>query len=324
LNWASREEAIMEIDAFGDFFGQRTEVAFCRKLAAGARLLGKALPPMLMTGASGLGKTKFASCLAAAMQAKLHTILCTPATATLDIGLAAREWQPFDFVFLDEAHALGSEVQEVIYPIMTNRMAPQVIDGQDGKRARVQGQRAVPEITILAATDRPGMLLNAFRKRFGKWVVFDPYEEDDMVKIARHVASGTGILLSPQAARFIAGRCRGVPRLAGQYLEQLRLFYADRATPIEFNLDDVRSFFSPQGVDELGRTKADQQYMAFLTGGPRSLQSLSLLLQLDDKYVLREMEPWLLRQGWIEVTRDGRCLTEAGRRVVNQASGGGE
>jgi holliday junction DNA helicase RuvB len=305
---------------FHGFFGQRKAVHFLCRIANGSLKLGKPFPHTLLTGGSGLGKTYLSKALAMELDTGFYPFACSRSTTPLELGLAAREWESHAVVFLDEVHGLRPHMQEMFYRVMINGKVPNVIDGAEDKRPKLDGERSIPPVTIIGATDRPGDLRNAFLKRFDHQVSLQPYRISEMIEIVRHAATKERLVLKPQAARFLAERCRGIPRFAGQYLGKFHMFYSDEDGNTEFTLPQVREFFRQDGVDEHGRTADDQLYMHHLKeGDAKSLSTLALVLQYDARYLRSHVEPWLLQMGWMEITSDGRRLTEAGKEIAGNA-----
>lgn len=305
---------------FHGFFGQRRAVHFLRRIARGSLAFGKPFPHTIFLGDSGLGKTFLAEALAKELDTGFYQFACSRSTAPLDLGLAAREWKSHAIIFLDEVHGLRGHMQEMIYRIMIQRKAPNVIDVSEDKKSKLDGEISIPPVTVIGATDRPGNLLNAFLKRFGHTVSLQPYKTSEMIEIVRHAATSEGLVLKPQAARFIAERCRGIPRVAGHHIRKLQLFYSDEDKNAEFTVPHVRKFFNWCGIDEHGRTENDQLYMHHLKDGvSKSLSTLALILQIDRPYLRSHVELWLLRKGWVEITSDGRRLTKTGMKITNGA-----
>ena len=305
---------------FHGFFGQREIVRFLRRIALGSLKCGEAFPHTLCVGGSGLGKTRLAEALAQELDTGFHRIACSRATAVVDIGLAARGWQAHEIVFVDEVHALQAPVQEVLYRVMVEHKAPKVVDASDGKRPTLDGEIDVPVVTMIGATDRPGDLRHAFHGRFVHLSTLRPYEIGEMTAIVKHTATKERIVLTPQAARFLAARCRGIPRCALHYMRKLHLFFPDQVGNSEFTVAHVREFFEQDGVDDHGRTRDDRRYMDQLkNGSTKSLRTMSLVLQLDETYLRKHTEPWLLKQAWVEIASDGRGLTEAGVKIASGA-----
>ena len=252
---------------FHDFFGQRRATRYIREIAHGARALGEPFPHLLLVGPSGSGKTRLAEALAEELDTRFHRVACSRATSCAELGVVASNWQAHDVLLLDEVHALVPQVQEALYRVMTESKAPRVVDGSDGKRAGTEGEIAIPLVTVVGATDRPGDLRNAFLKRFSHVMEFEPYTIDEMTDITKHVATKRGVVLTAQAARFLAERCRGIPRFAVHYLQQLSFFYPVLIGSRRITLEESRTFLRHKGIDDHGRTPADRRYMKLLADG---------------------------------------------------------
>ena len=81
----------------------------------------------------------------------------------------------------------------------------------------------------------------------------------------------------------------------------------------EIKSADVRRFLSESGIDQLGLREVEHRYLCYLQSmGSASLESLSLELGMDGKYVRTQIESVLSRQKLILISGRGRQLTLKG------------
>jgi len=306
---------------FHGFYGQRQIVNQLLYELKGAKQLGEACPDIGLMGGSGLGKTHLARALASEFGTQLHYVFSGRGMNPAKLAEMAPEWQPKDFVFFDEAHALDPTVQEATYRLMEKEpVAPRLVTGTRG-RPVVDGTRSVARVTVVIATDRPAGLRRALTKRLGVTVTLTPYSEREMVYIIRARAAALGMVLSMQAPGIIAKACQGIPRNAGHRLESLRRFCAG-VSPSQYGKKEVMACLRASGVDRFFRTPEQQDYMHRLrtmrNGRGIALKTVSGFMHLEPRHVESEIEPALFERGWVQITGTGRSLTAEGLRIVTE------
>lgn len=312
------------IPVFHNFIGQRRIVGVLRRIIAGAKIKGESCLDIALFGSSGLGKTALAEAIAKEFGTKVHFFFGSEKLTRAIIIAAAKDWEPCDFVFLDEGHRLSPEIQEIFYLIMTDRKISLAGAECDGFSAQVTTENKVAAVTIIVATDQPGRLNSAFKKRFAFEFNLQPYSQKEMVGIVRQRACQLQMLLTSQAAAELAASCRGNPRMAGHRLKGLRHFFAER-DPSQFVAGHVERFLKNLEIDSLNRTRMDRGYLKVLAqhGGSKvSVQTLAKALSSDANYIRSDVEPWLLQMGWAGIAPGGRYLTEPGQALVKLDQGG--
>jgi Holliday junction DNA helicase RuvB len=212
--------------------------------------------------------------------------------------------KPGGFCFIDEAHRLSQEVQELLYQIMGSGTL--LVPGQSEPRE-------VPPVTVVLATDKPGSLENALIKRFGTELHLDLYSDSEMREIVDEVAQREDLLLSHHAANKLARVCNGLPRRAEQLLRKLRMYYPD-AEGTQMTLPHIDAFLKALGIDCWGFGERERKYLRFLRReDAASVATLAAVLGVDPRYVERQVEPKLRRHGLVRIGAGGRSLTKAGR-----------
>ena len=82
----------------------------------------------------------------------------------------------------------------------------------------------LPRFTLVGATTRVGLLSAPLRERFGIVHHLDYYGIDDLATIATRSAEILSMDVVPEAAREIARRARGTPRIVNRLLRRVRDF----------------------------------------------------------------------------------------------------
>jgi Holliday junction DNA helicase RuvB len=273
----------------------------------GALARGEPTPHHLFIGPSGLGK----SLAARELSARAHTgMVKLRSDETVEsIVQELCRLQPCDFAFVDEAHRLKAEAQELLYEVIDHgTVPPKLVAGSTGREPV-----KVSPITLVFATDQPGHLLNALFKRIPAVVHFQPYPEKEMREIVARIATRRNLLLSPQAAGQLARVCHGIPRRAEHRVNDVRLYFADSERR-QLGLPDISNYLRDNGIDDDGMGENERSYLAFLyRNGSASLEAVAGYLGLDMEFVKHQIEQPLRYCDLIIVRQSGRMLTEAGK-----------
>jgi len=303
---------------FEEFVGQRQVVENLRVAIQAAARRKEPLEHLLLAGPPGLGKTSIAHIVAEEAGAKI-TATSGPAIGRAGdlIGILTNLEQG-DILFIDEIHRLSKVVEEFLYPAMENCEIDFVIDkGPYAKTIKFHLKR----FTLVGATTRAGLLSNPLRSRFGMIYHLDFYRPEDLVAILARSAKILSITVEPDAARTIAERSRGTPRIANRLLRRVR-DYAQVKANDRISSDVAKAALAAQGVDDIGLDGLDRKVLKaiieFYGGGPVGIEALAAALNEEPDTIVDVVEPYLLSAGLLKRTARGRKAT----RLAYQHLGG--
>jgi Holliday junction DNA helicase RuvB len=166
--------------------------------------------------------------------------------------------------------------------------------------------------TLIGATTRSGLLSNPMRSRFGMVYNLDFYRPEELVSVLARSANILGITVEPEAARAIADRSRGTPRIANRLLRRVR-DYAQVKAAGKINAEVAMAALVAQGVDRLGLDDLDRKVLRmiveFYGGGPVGIEALAAALNEERDTIVDVVEPYLLSAGLLKRTARGRKAT---------------
>ncbi len=293
-----------------EFIGQ-DEMKSQLRVVLGAALNRQETPDhLLFAGPPGLGKTSLAFIVAREMGVGTR-VTSGPALGRVgDLAAVLADLKEGDILFIDEIHRLPKPVEELLYVGMEDFRLDVVIGKGPGARTL---RLEIPRFTLVGATTRAGMVSAPLRDRFGYQYRLNYYRDEDLVQILVRSASLLKIDLTADAAREVASRSRGTPRLANRLLRRVRDF-AEVNGKGTVNIQVAREALSLFGVDELGLDVVDLEILRVLCvqypGRPVGLSSLSVSVHEDAGTLEEVYEPFLIQRGMLVRTPRGRVATE--------------
>lgn len=296
--------------ALREYIGQREVVEKLSIALQAARQRGEALDHVLVYGPPGLGKTTLAHIIAEEMQANIVATSGPAIERTGDLMGILTNLETGDVLFLDEIHRLGRVVEEFLYPAMEDFNVDFVVDkGAFAKTVKVTLKR----FTLVGATTRAGMLSSPLRERFGLFLHLDFYPPEDLQHIVTRAAKILGVPIDDAAAKEIARRSRGTPRIANRLLKRARDYVQVRGDG-KVTQDLARAALKMEGVDDAGLDKLDRRFLETIAsiyrGGPVGIDAVAATINEEPSTLVEMVEPFLLKSGYLIRTPAGRKLTE--------------
>jgi Holliday junction DNA helicase RuvB len=295
-----------------EFIGQDKIKEQLKIAIEAAKIRGQSLEHVLLVGPPGLGKTTLARIIANESGVGFKSTIGPTMERQLDLSAILTNLQNGDVLFIDEIHRMKNIVQEMLYPAMEDYKLDITIG--EGPSANIV-QIPLPRFTLVGATTREGLLTGPFRDRFGFHIHLDYYEVDDIFIIIKTNAKALKIDIDDEAAWEIAQRARGTPRVAKRLLIRVwdyALYKTEAGIITKEIAQDALEFY---GIDELGLDDRDRKLLRIIIeqfgGRAVGLKAIAVAISEDERTIEDVYEPYLIKIGFLTLTRVGRLATEA-------------
>ncbi len=292
-----------------DVVGQKAVVERLRILLEATKKRKEPLGHLLLDGPPGLGKTTLATVVPRELGTELQITAGPSLSAPKDLLPYLTNASYGSVLFIDEIHRMPAAVEEFIYPAMEDFRVDITLG--DGLNARTINMK-LQHFTLIGATTRSGMLTAPLRDRFINREHLDFYSDDELAIIVGRNSKKLRTDIASEASREIAIRSRGTPRKANNWLRWTRDF-ADARADGKITLEVARAALKMKGVDDEGLEEQDRRYLETIIsvfgGGPAGVQAIGHTMNIPADTLEDEVEPFLLRAGFIQRTPRGRMIT---------------
>ena len=295
---------------FSDFAGQEGIISNLKVFVAAARKRGEALDHTLFYGPPGLGKTTLSSIIANEMGVGFKVTSGPVLDKPGDLAGLLTSLEENDVFFIDEIHRLSPIVEEYLYSAMEDYRIDIMIDKGPGARSV---QLTLSPFTLIGATTRSGLLTAPLRARFGINCHLEYYGHETLEGIIKRSARLLDVPIADDAAREIALRSRGTPRVANSLLRRVRDFAQVKGSG---KIDSAIAKYALEAlnIDTYGLDEVDHKLLITIIdkfgGGPVGLSTLAAALNEDAGTIEEVYEPFLIKEGFIKRTPRGRVATD--------------
>src|SRR6266404_2999317 len=196
-------EATLRPRRLEDFTGQPRLKENLAIAIEAARKRGEAMDHVLLYGPPGLGKTTLATIIATELGVAFEQTSGPILQKKLDLTGVLTNIQSQQVFFIDEIHRLLPDVEEILYAALEDFRMDILIGTGPGARTH---SIAIPHFTAIGATTRQGLVSAPLRGRFGLVLRLNPYEIEDLTRIALRSADLLGVTIDHEGAEEIARR----------------------------------------------------------------------------------------------------------------------
>lgn len=319
----NRDAALRPL-SFDDFTGQPKTVERLMIMTGASRKRGDVMSHVLLSGPPGLGKTTLAHIIGQVMEKKVIITSGPVIERPGDLAGMLTNLGEGDILFIDEMHRIPKTVEEYLYSAMEDYRIDIMIDqGPNARSVRLD----LPRFTLVGATTRMGLLTAPLRSRFTLQSRLDYYHRGDLVKIVSRSCKLLGVPVKDGGAAEIAGRARGTPRIANNLIHFVRDYAEERADGV-ITAEIASRALALLEIDERGLDEMDKRILDVMArhykGGPVGLGTIAVAVG-EEQHTLEEVhEPYLIQEGYLQRTPQGRVLTPTGWAISGLKQSGSD
>ena len=303
-------------ESISEYIGQEDVKENIRVFVEAAKMRNEPLDHVLLYGPPGLGKTTLAFIIAHELGTNIKTASGPSIEKSGDLAAILSSLEPGDVLFIDEIHRMPRYIEEILYPAMED-FSLDIIVGSEGNSRNIIID--LPPFTLVGATTRAGDLSAPLRDRFGITSKLQFYTVEELTDIIKRTARVLDVEIEEEAARELAKRSRGTPRIANRLFKRVRDFALVKGNGT-VDLAITEDALERLKVDKMGLDNTDHELLLAVIekfgGGPVGIEALSSSIGEEVTTIEDVYEPYLLQTGLLKRTSRGRIATDKAYEVL--------
>ncbi|MBW7895465.1 MAG: Holliday junction branch migration DNA helicase RuvB, partial [Opitutaceae bacterium] len=229
-----------------------------------------------------------------------------------------------DILVIDEIHRIPKTVEEYLYSAMEDFRLDIMIDqGPNARSVRL----SIPRFTLIGATTRSGLLTAPLRSRFTLQTRLDYYDAPTLGTIVRRSCGLLQVAIDDHGSSEIATRSRGTPRIANNLINFVRDYAQERADG-RITQPVAASALELLEIDAAGLDEMDKRMLRVMAenyrGGPVGMSTIAVAVGEESETLEEVHEPFLIQEGYLQRTAQGRVLTPKGYQAIGLKAAAGD
>lgn len=293
-----------------EYIGQTEVKENMKVFIEAAKIRGEALDHVLLYGPPGLGKTTMAYIIANELESGIKTASGPSIEKSGDLAAILSSLEPGDVLFIDEIHRMPKFIEEILYPAMED-FTLDIIIGSEGSTRNIKID--LPPFTLVGATTKAGDLTSPLRDRFGIVNKLQYYTEEELTQIVKRTSKVLETDIDDEAAKELAIRSRGTPRIANKLFRRVRDFALVEGKST-IDLEVTKKALDRLKIDRIGLDETDKEILLTIiekfNGGPVGIDTLATSVGEEVSTIEDMYEPYLIQIGMLKRTSRGRIATQ--------------
>jgi Holliday junction resolvasome RuvABC ATP-dependent DNA helicase subunit len=276
---------------------------------------GGIVPPLLLTGARGLGKTEYARQMAKNLKKPLLELNCS--TIKNNRQFFEQIFVPVVMnndvtILFDECHALPRDLQNAFLTIFNVEKGFRKHFEWDGSTMEFDFSRQ----SYLFATTEPDKIFAPLKDRFEE-IDFRPYSSTEMAKILQ--GRTEWVEFEDSVLDVIVDTLRGNARSAVKRAKQICL-YCEGKNNHKFGQKQWKDLCDTLGITADGLSNSEIQILSVLKQrGPSTLAMLSAATGFSRTAIQKDIEMHLLKKNFMRI-EGTRMITSLGQQALSRLS----
>ena len=317
-----RLENSLRPQSLDEYIGQTKVKENMKIYIEAAKKRGEPLDHCLFYGPPGLGKTTIANIIANEMHSNIKITSGPAIEKPGDLAAILTTLSEFDVLFIDEIHRISRTVEEFLYGAMEDFRIDIMIDqGPNARSVRLN----VPKFTLIGATTRTGLLTSPLRSRFTLQTRLDYYSRADLMAIVERTCGLLDVPIDAGGAEEIARRARGTPRIVNNLVRFVR-DYAQERSDGKITRKCAVAALELLEIDSNGLDEMDKRMLTVMArnynGGPVGMGTIAVAVNEEADTLEEVHEPYLIQEGFIRRTPQGRVMTDKAWQAIGLIGGG--